>query len=131
MDEKPEKHERDLIGLTHNQDEYFPALTYRGIDAGGERSLSKVKSPPSDIDAYGYLQGIYQGRWQYEPERARAARDCLPFERPKLAVIAKVGESFAERLEEAIERRLGRPQVTSKLIEAKPVEVKETFKRRV
>jgi hypothetical protein len=79
--------------------------------------------PPGDIDAYGYLQGIYQGRWQYEPERARAARDCLPFERPKLAVIAKVGESFAERLEEAIARRMAKPQVTngSKLIEAKPI----------
>jgi len=73
----------------------------------------KVEIPP-DIDAYGYLQGIYQGRWSYEPERARAARDCLPFERPKLAVIAKVGESFAERLEEAIARRLAaRPQVTN------------------
>jgi len=76
---------------------------------------------PSDIDAYGYLQGIYQGRWRYEPERARAARDCLPFERPKLAVIAKVGETFAERLEEAIARRMARPQVTNgmKVIEPK------------
>ena len=76
---------------------------------------------PSDIDAYGYLQGIYQGRWPYEPERARAARDCLPFERPKLAVIAKVGESFADRLEEAIARRLAKPQVTNgmKVIEPK------------
>ena len=77
---------------------------------------------PSDIDAYGYLQGIYQGRWPYEPERARAARDCLPFERPKLAVQVSVGERFAERLEEVIQRRLAKPQVTNgmKLIEAKP-----------
>ena len=69
--------------------------------------------PPPDVDAYSYLQGIYRGRWQYEPEKARAARDCLPFERPKLAVIAKVGESFAERLEQAIERRMAKPQVTN------------------
>src|SRR6516164_811092 len=60
--------------------------------------------PPPDVDAYSYLQGIYQGRWPNEPEKARAARDCLPFERPKLAVQVRVGESFAERLEEAIER---------------------------
>jgi hypothetical protein len=92
-----------------------------------EREL--IRQPPPDIDAYGYLQGIYQGRWPNEPEKARAARDCLPFERPKLAVIAKVGESFAERLEEAIVRRMARPQVTNgmKLIEAKP----EPFRRRV
>jgi hypothetical protein len=70
--------------------------------------------PPRDVDAFSYLQGVYQGRWQYEPERARAARDCLPFERPKLAVQVRVGESFAEKLEEAIERRSKRMQCISR-----------------
>ena len=61
---------------------------------------------PADIDAYGYLQGVYQGRWPYEPHRVRAARECLPFERPKLAVTAIINEpeDFAARLERAIER---------------------------
>src|SRR5215470_17280401 len=61
---------------------------------------------PEDIDAYGYLQGVYQGRWPYDPQRVRAARECLPFERPKLAVTAIIDhpEDFAARLERAISR---------------------------
>jgi hypothetical protein len=65
-----------------------------------------VGRSPEDIDAYGYLQGVYQGRWPYEPHRVRAARECLPFERPKLAVTAIMNDdgSFAAKLERAIGR---------------------------
>jgi len=59
---------------------------------------------PSDIDAYGYLEGVLQRRWPYEPELARCARELLPYQRPKLSVQVQVGASFAEKLEEAIER---------------------------
>src|SRR5437899_1442215 len=80
---------------------------------------------PSDIDAYGYLEGVLQRRWPYNPELARCARDLLPYQRPKLSVQVQVGESFAEKLEEVIQRRLARP--APKVIEAKA----EPFKRRV
>jgi hypothetical protein len=84
--------------------------------------------PPPDIDAYGYLEGVLQRRWPYEPELARCARDLLPYQRPKLSVQVQVN-SFAEDLEAAIQRRLSRPQATNgmKVIEA----TAEPFKRRV
>jgi hypothetical protein len=87
---------------------------------------------PSDIDAYGYLEGVLQRRWPYEPELARCARDLLPYQRPKLSVQVQVGESFAEKLEEVLARRLSREQQVNqpKVIEAKPVAA-EPFKRRV
>jgi hypothetical protein len=52
----------------------------------------------------------------------RAAMACLPFETPKLSVVASVNdpERFAERLERAISRSGVRPL----LIEAKPIEAK-------
>src|SRR5262249_667748 len=77
-----------------------------GIWADELSKLKKGDAIPDDIDAYGYLQGVYQGRWPYEPHRVRAARECLPFERPKLAVTAIVDDdgSFAARLELAIAR---------------------------
>jgi hypothetical protein len=86
---------------------------------------------PSDIDGYGYLEGVLQKRWPYEPELARCARDLLPYQRPKLSVQVQVGESFAEKLEEVIQRRSNRiKQVNPKLIEATPVEP-SAFRRRI
>lgn len=81
------------------------------------RSVEVTEEIPEDIDAYGYLQGIYQGRWPYDSHRVRAARECLPFERPRLAVIGHVGDngSFADRLERALER-------SSKVLELRKVE---------
>src|SRR5262245_5612527 len=80
---------------------------------------------PADIDAYGYLQGVYQGRWPYEPHRVRAARECLPFERPKLAVTAIIDhpEDFATRLDRAIERSR-QVQTIAPPIEARPIELR-------
>jgi hypothetical protein len=91
----------------------------------------KVEVAPHDIDAYGYLEGVLQRRWPYEPELARCARELLPYQRPKLSVQVQVGASFAEKLEEAIERRSKRmEQVNPKLIEATPVEP-SAFRRRI
>ena len=71
-----------------------------------EQSTSKADEVPNNIDAFGYLQGIYQGRWPYEPYRVRAAIAVLSFERPKLAVVAHLPDSgsFAARLEAALAR---------------------------
>src|SRR6516162_1238561 len=97
-----------------------------------EKMIGVVRSgsrPEPDIDAYGYLEGVLQRRWPYEPELARCARELLPYQRPKLSVQVQVGESFAERLEEAIQRRSNRMEQVNepKLIEAKP----EPFRRRI
>src|ERR1700746_3744559 len=49
-----------------------------------------------DVDAHGYLQGVYRGTIKPEHWRMRAAIECLPFERPKLAVVASFdGDDFA------------------------------------
>jgi hypothetical protein len=86
--------------------EYDPMLMAKRI-----RAEMEYEEPPPDIDAYGYLQGVYQSRFASDPHRVRAARECLPFERPKLAVIGYVdGGSFADRLDRAVERsRTGAP----------------------
>jgi hypothetical protein len=64
----------------------------------------------SELDALGYLQSIYRDEGQPEtrrPEtrRLKAAIEALPFERPKLAMVASLtGEGFIDALERAIER---------------------------
>jgi hypothetical protein len=58
-----------------------------------------------DVVAHGYLQRVYRGRIEADHWRLKAAIEALPFERPKLAVIAQIGgDDFAERLTRAIER---------------------------
>jgi hypothetical protein len=107
---------------------------YDEIVAHQERVDAMNGKVPSDIDAYGYLEGVLQRRWRYEPELARCARDLLPYQRPKLSVQVQVN-SFAEDLEAAIQRRLARATNGMKVIEAKPIEAKpveaKPFKRRV
>jgi hypothetical protein len=56
-----------------------------------------------DVDAHGYLQGVYRGQIKPNGSRLRAAIAALPFEKPKLAVVAQVTENdLAERLMQAI-----------------------------
>jgi hypothetical protein len=57
-----------------------------------------------ELDALGYLQAVYRGKIIAEPQRMKAAEAALPFERPKLAVLATL-DSFATRLEEMMEAR--------------------------
>jgi hypothetical protein len=61
------------------------------------------------------LRAIYRNPEVPLPVRMRAAGMALPFEMPKLAVVATVNAGdFADQLERAIER--------SRMIEAKPME---------
>jgi hypothetical protein len=102
------------------------------LEPTAKKEPKAVVQPPPEIDAYGYLEGVLQRRWPYEPELARCARDLLPYQRPKLSVQVQVN-SFAEDLEAAIQRRLSRATNGMKVIEAKPIEAKpvESFKRRI
>ena len=72
-----------------------------GISAG---SAGITKAEP--VRALEYLQSIYRDPLQPEPVRMRAAKECLPFETPKLAVTGYINEagSFAEALDRAIAR---------------------------
>jgi hypothetical protein len=75
-------------------------------------------------DALVLLQQVYRCTSMPLPVRMRAAMAALPFERPKLAVIAQLGSGFANSMEaklrERIERRrMAEPRV---VIEAKPAE---------
>jgi hypothetical protein len=53
-----------------------------------------------------YLQSVYRDPNIPQPIRMRAARECLPYETPKLAVIATLGPThgIGERLERALAR---------------------------
>jgi hypothetical protein len=60
-----------------------------------------------DGNAHELLVATYQGRYRPTPMQLRAAIESLPFERPKLGVVAigrMNGEDFASLLERAIER---------------------------
>jgi hypothetical protein len=65
-----------------------------------------AQAVPLDLDALRYLQLVYRGQIEAEGPRMRAAMACLPFETPKLSVVASINDpaGFAERLERAIER---------------------------
>src|SRR5215472_11443353 len=68
-------------------------------------------------DALSYLQSIYNNPTLSEHVRMRAARDALPFERPKLQATAiSFDGSFADRLEACIKRS------QPKLIEAQAID---------
>jgi hypothetical protein len=72
-----------------------------------------------DIDGHGYLQGVYRGQIQPSNSRLRAAIASLPFEKPKLAVVANVRENdLAERLMRAL-------QASGRVINARPMNVIE------
>jgi hypothetical protein len=86
--------------------------------------IDNSQAPDPGLDALRYLQLVYRGLIQAEGPRMRAAIAALPFEVPKLSVVASVNdpERFAERLERAITRSGLRPL----MIEAKPIEPRET-----
>jgi hypothetical protein len=77
------------------------------------------------IDAHSYLIGVYRGLIKPNGNRLRAAIAALPFEKPKLAVVASMGK---EDLVEALERaRAAREKVIenyrpTQVIEAPKVE---------
>src|SRR5262245_33450968 len=83
----------------------------------------------TDATSLDFLQAIYRDPNQPMQRRMRAAQAAIPFEHPKLAVVAQIGgsEDLAERMMRAIAesqkvleaRRLEPPKV----IDATPVEV--------
>jgi len=60
------------------------------------------------------LKAVYADPLQPLHRRMRAAIAALPFEHPKLAIVANVGPSYADALEEAIRRQrsIGGPPAT-------------------
>ena len=86
----------------------FPEMEYKPV-AVKER---KREVDPT-LDALRYLQAVYRGQVEAESQRMRAAMACLPFEMPKLSVVASVNDpaAFADRLEAAIRRSGINPRV--------------------
>src|SRR5438093_5885123 len=79
-----------------------------------------------DIDAHGYLVGVYRGLIQPNGSRLKAAIAALPFERPKLAVVGMTtSEDLVERLERAMSEtaklRASRPATLIEHKEKEPV----------
>jgi hypothetical protein len=77
----------------------------------------------SDIDAHGYLQGVYRGQIKPNNSRMRAAIAALPFEKPKLAVVATTTTGdLADRLMHALTatQQVIEDRKTMKVIEHEP-----------
>ena len=91
----------------------FPLMQYKPVE--------KEEVLP-DIDAHGYLQGVYRGQIKPNGSRLRAAMAALPFERPKLGAFALVNkEDLAERLANCL-------AASTKVINSRPVQVIEAPK---
>jgi hypothetical protein len=84
----------------------------------GEAALVDPEATSLDL-----LQAVYRNPDVPLSVRMRAAGMAIPYEYPKLSVIASISDSagFAERLERAITRSGLRPL----MIEAKPIEPRE------
>jgi hypothetical protein len=88
----------------------FPEMEYK--------STAEAVELPEGIDALRLLQMEYRGQITLTYAQRRAAEACLPFERPKLGVMATTNlnaDDFASMLERAIMR-------SGKLIEHRPSE---------
>jgi hypothetical protein len=64
---------------------------------------------PADASSLDFLQAVYRSSQQPMQRRMRAAIEALPFERPKLAVIATV-HRFADQMR-SIARATGKSNV--------------------
>jgi hypothetical protein len=64
-----------------------------------------------ELDALGYLQGIYRGKIIPDGQRMRAAIAALPFERPKLSVSVHGVAGFGATMERLMEARGMRPVI--------------------
>jgi hypothetical protein len=72
----------------------FPAMEYQDPEA------------PDGETALGLLQSVYRDKRVPLHTRMKAAKECLPFETPKLGIVGYVHEAgtFAQALERAITR---------------------------
>jgi hypothetical protein len=80
-----------------------------------EPTVDEIELPP-DACSLDFLRAVYRDRGQPMQRRMRAAIEALPFERPKLAVVANV-HGFADQMKELARQRYGGGNV----IDAKPV----------
>jgi hypothetical protein len=83
------------------------------------KPVAEVITLPEGIDALRLLQMEYRGEIVLTYAQRRAAEACLPFERPKLGVVATTNftsEDFASMLDRAI----ARSGIGPKLIEHRP-----------
>jgi hypothetical protein len=90
----------------------------------GLRELMRVEGdkhePPEKVNSLEYLQRIYRDPTQPHSVRMRAAIEALPFENPRLSAVGVghfTGNTFAERLERAVEA-----SNRAKLIEGRVIE---------
>jgi hypothetical protein len=82
----------------------------------------EVEKPiPDDLSYDQIADEVIRGKRKLSREQMRLLIEIYPYYRPKLTAVAHFEGSFAEALEQAIERRANRPP-PSLLIEARPVE---------
>lgn len=81
----------------------MPPLATLGAECPAEEAEIFVSATNSSLEL---LRAVYSDPGQPMHRRMRAAIAALPFEHPKLAVVASIGPDagFAARLEEAIAR---------------------------
>jgi hypothetical protein len=86
------------------------------IDLSEMLELEPEVDLPTDASSLDFLQAVYRDNAQPISRRMRAAIAALPFEHPKLAVVATMtgGRDFAAQLEAAIKR-------SGKLIEGRAI----------
>jgi hypothetical protein len=102
-----------------------------------DRVLSErtVETIPDDLSLDQIADDVVRGKRTLTPPQMRLLIELLPYYRPKLTAVAHYQGSFADALEQAIERRANRPPPTL-LLEAKSVEtqsaevLKKPFARR-
>ena len=86
-------------------------------------SEEPVPAPiPDDIPLDELAESVVRGKRTLTPPQMRLLIELLPYYKPKLTAIAHYQGSFAEALEQAIEKRANRPP-PSLSIEGKAVEV--------
>jgi hypothetical protein len=92
----------------------------------GLRELMRIEveeREPEKVNSLEYLQRIYRDPTQPTPVRMRAAIEALAFENPRLSAVGVgylTGDTFAERLERAINR-----SEHARLIEGRAFEVED------
>src|SRR5262245_17423532 len=87
----------------------FPEMAYKATEP---------EDVLPEVDAHGYLQGVYRGLIKPNGSRLRAAVAAIAYERPKFSVTANLGEQdIGERLRSAL-------AATGKVIDGRAVETK-------
>src|SRR6516165_1639119 len=82
----------------------------------------KAEPIPDDLSYEQIADEVIRGKRTLTPPQMRLLIEIYPYYKPKLTAVAHFEGSFAEALEQAIERRGNRPP-PSLLIESKAVEV--------